>query len=43
MLWNYEVEESFKDGVKGVKTYWEKKLEMQLRELVILVRNKLKR
>lgn len=43
MLWTYEVEESFKDGVKGVKTYWEKKLEMQLKELVILVRTKLTR
>ena len=30
-----------KDGVKGVKAYWEKKLEMQLKELVMLVRTKL--
>lgn len=30
-----------KDGAKGVKAYWEKKLEMQLKELVMLVRTKL--
>ena len=39
--WTLEVEEAMKGGVKGVKAYWTNKLEMQLKELVILVRTKL--
>ncbi|EGR27865.1 hypothetical protein IMG5_187090 [Ichthyophthirius multifiliis] len=40
LVWTQEVEASFKEGVKGVKAYWDK-LDIYLKDLVELVRQKL--
>jgi len=39
--WTLEVEAAMKGGVKGIREYWERVLEHQLKELVFLVRQKL--